>query len=210
MILKHDSWAATAVYQDATGRRVVCKFHRVSPLFVFPMGWLGRCLARREQRALRLMAESPGFPEWAGRIRLRGRVLAHAVSHRWIDGETFKPWLRVNSRFFPRLQAMLAALHARDIAYVDMSKWENILVGDDGNPYLLDYQAHFALRRRQSLRGLLSLLQAADWYYLHRHWLRCRPDQVDSDARERWARQPLHVWLVETLGPCIGPCGSCC
>src|SRR5579864_5255993 len=61
-ILKHDSWAATAVYADERGHRVACKFNRVNRLLLFPMAWLGRRLARREENVLRLMQGRLGFP----------------------------------------------------------------------------------------------------------------------------------------------------
>ena len=48
-ILKHDSWAATAVYAGAGGR-IVCKFNRQQPILGIPVAWLGRFLARREGR----------------------------------------------------------------------------------------------------------------------------------------------------------------
>lgn len=166
-----------------------------------PMAWLGRWLAQREQRVLRLMEGTQGFPRWTGSVSVNGREIPTAVAHDWIAGRPFKPSLMVNDQFFPALQSMIEKLHAHDIAYVDMSKWGNILVGDDGGPYLLDYQIHFRLPRGWPLRWWLRLLQWADMYYFRRHWLRCRPDQVSWDDRMAWSRQPPHVWIAETVGP---------
>jgi hypothetical protein len=129
-----------------------------------------------------------------------GRVLPNAVAHDWIDGQTFAPGVHVDERFFPRLRAMVAELHSRDLAYVDLSKWENILVGDDGRPYLIDYQIHFHLPPRWPLRWWLRWLQAADLYYLHRHWSRARPEQLPAEKGALWKRQPGIVWIAETLG----------
>src|SRR5215510_10134843 len=39
--LKHDSWAATAMYADERGVRCACKFNRVHRLVFLPMAWLG-------------------------------------------------------------------------------------------------------------------------------------------------------------------------
>jgi hypothetical protein len=199
--LKHDSWAATAVYADKQGNRIACKFNRVSPLLIVPMAWLGGFLARREQRVFQLMNGVQGFPCWAGPVSFNGRVFTNVVAHHWIDGQPFKPSLRVNDRFFPTLETMIAKLHAHDIAYVDMSKWGNILVGDNGNPYLIDYQIYFRLPRGWRLRWWLAWLQGADLYYFHRHWIRARPDQVPASTRDVWMKQPFHVWIAESVGP---------
>jgi len=200
-VLKYDSWAATAVYMDGQGRKVSCKFNRVYPLLRIPIGWLGRWLAHREQTILRLMDGIDGFPRWSGPVTVRGRNCLSAVAHDWIEGQSFKPWLPVNRQFFPRLRAMVARLHEHNIAYVDMSKWENILIGADGHPYLLDYQIHFRLAPHWPLRWCLRLLQGADLYFLHRHWFRACPEQFSPQEHDRWARPPLGVRVAEALGP---------
>jgi hypothetical protein len=200
VVLKHDSWAATAVFSDSSGHRIACKFNRAHRLFFLPMGWLGRHLAQREWKALQRLNGTDGFPTPVGPISADGVFLPNAVAHEWIEGETFKPWLPVDEHFFPRLRAMIATLHTHDMAYVDMAKWENILVGNDGRPYLLDYQIHFHLPRHWPGRWWLRCLQAADLYYLHRQWLRARPDQVSPADRDAWMREPGLVQLGETLG----------
>ena len=43
-VLKHDSWAATAIYASAA-EKVVCKFNRLQRIGLLPMRWLGRKLA---------------------------------------------------------------------------------------------------------------------------------------------------------------------
>lgn len=199
-ILKHDSWAATAVYSDDAGSSIACKFNRVHRLFGVPMAWLGRRLARREEHVFQRLTGVMGFPRWSGPIVAGGRHVPHAVAHAWIEGRTFKPWLPVDAAFFPRLEAMLDALHARGIAYMDMSKWENILIGDDGRPYLVDYQVHVRLPRVWPLRWMLRQLQDADRYYLRRHWARTRPDQLSAAERDLSLACPLVVRLCEPLG----------
>ncbi len=203
-MLKYDSWAATAVYDDDQGERVACKFNRVHPLGFIPMRWLGRALARREQKVLIWMQDVEGFPRWAGPVTVDGKPWASAVAHAWIECRPFNPWARVDDRFSPRLRDMVAALHRHDIAYVDMSKWDNILVGDDGKPYLIDYQVHFQLPGgwpwRWLLRRLLQSLQIADRFYLCRHWSRVRPDQLTPEDWSLVRRGPWFIRGAEAMG----------
>jgi hypothetical protein len=86
-----------------------------------------------------------------------------------------------------------------------MSKWENVLIGADGHPYLLDFQIHFRLPRGWPLRWLLTWIQKVDLYYLHRHWSRARPDQVSAEQLRDWARQPMAVRVGEGLGVWLRP-----
>lgn len=199
--LKHDSWAATALYADSRGRRLACKFNRTQPLpGGFPGRRLGAWLGAREEQVLREMSGCAGFPRWTGRVTAGGVELDNAVAHWWIEGEVFRPDIRVNDEFFPRLGRMLSAFHETGRAYVDMSKWGNILVGADGTPTLLDYQIHFRASRAPASRWFLRRLQKGDWFYLRRHWRRCRPEQYRVLAEPSWSREPAHIWLAERVG----------
>ena len=168
------------------------------------MGWVGRRLAAREERVLRLMEGLEGFPERIGPVAVGGVPAPNGVAHRWIEGRTFAPWLKVDDEFFPRLSGMLAALHSRDVAYVDFAKWENILVGDDGRPHLIDFQIHFLLPGGwpgRLLRRFLVSLQESDRHHLLRHWSRARPDQLTAADRELALYRPLILKAADGLGP---------
>ena len=71
-VFKHDSWAATALYADPEGDRITCKFNRMQPVFVIPMQWLGRILARREARFLQLLAPVALVPDEMGPVAAQG------------------------------------------------------------------------------------------------------------------------------------------
>ena len=195
--LKHDSWAASAVYASAT-RKAICKFNRRQPILVIPMAWLGRLLARREERFMERLAGIDGIPVSLGAVEVEGRRLTNAVAHEWIEGHALAEEERVNDQFFPRLAALLAEAHRRGVAHVDLHKRENILVDDDGRPHLIDFQISFALPRSNRLvaglcGGLLRLLQRCDDYHLLKHRLRHRPDQISATAADL---EQLRPWWI--------------
>src|SRR5262245_32358171 len=190
-VFKHDSWAATALYHGRRGL-VVCKFHRQQSIAGLPMAWLGRVLAQRERTMLQRLADVPNVPALSGAVTIGGKPVSFAVAHEYLSGHPLGPHERVDDAFFPRLQALLAELHRRDLAYVDLHKRENILVGNDGQPYLIDFQIGFALAdwwlARPFLgRPLLRLLQRSDLYHLQKHIARLRSDQLAStDVSRPW------------------------
>jgi len=172
-ILKHDSWAATALYEGASGR-IVCKFNRRQSLLGLPMAWLGRRLAMREARMLSRLADLPNVPNPCGPVSVSGRVLPNAVAHDYVPGHPLHRHEQVRSDFYSKLRNLLAEMHRRQMAYVDLHKRENIIVGDDGEPYLIDFQISLALTRRwpdatDAGRVLLRLLQRSDDYHLNKH-----------------------------------------
>ncbi|MCP4286117.1 MAG: hypothetical protein GY792_16985 [Gammaproteobacteria bacterium] len=201
-ILKHDSWAATAIYTDDLGCHAACKFNRVQPILFLPVKLLGKRLGSRETRAIRMMQDTEGFPHWSGTVSVDGRELPNAVAHDWIEGRPFVPSKALLDReFFPRLWRMYRVLHERDIAHVDSSKWGNILVGEDGRPHLIDFQVHLFVPPDSAFRWLLCWFQAADRYHVYRNWLRVHPDQVPRKDRDLSKHRPGFIRLAEALGP---------
>lgn len=136
--LKHDSWAATGIYASAT-RQALCKFNRVQPILGLPMRWLGRRLAAREAGFMDRLAGIAGIPVSLGPVSCGGQGLRHAVSRLWIAGHALAADELVDERFFPEFRGLLAAVHARGVAHVDLHKRENILVDSQGRPHLIDF-----------------------------------------------------------------------
>jgi hypothetical protein len=98
-VLKHDSWAATALYQSARGKMVV-KFHRRHPLFLLPAAWLGCWFARREARAYRMLRGVPGIARDGGEVRVDGRLWSFAVAHHYLEGHPLHIDERPGDAFF--------------------------------------------------------------------------------------------------------------
>lgn len=194
-IFKHDSWAATAKYRGDDQSEVVCKFNRRQSIFGFPMGWLGRWLARREQGFLQRLAGVNGIPAESGDVVVEGQRLLNAVAHEYIPGHPLARGESVAPGFYESLHDMLAQLHQRGVAYVDLHKPENIIVGRDGRPNLIDFQVCFAVdpnSSRSTLRySIFQRLRNLDIYHFAKHVRHCEtaPQELVSEEqcrRPRW------------------------
>jgi hypothetical protein len=191
-VLKHDSWAATAVYEHRDAR-IVCKFNRRHPILGLPVPWLGPWLARREARMFQRLAGDPNVPAGCGPVHVNGRVARHAVAHEFIPGRTLLETSAPSREVVRELQGLLTRLKQNGIAYVDLHKLDNILIADDGKPYLIDFQISVWLPRIWPLKWLLHCLHQLDHYHLLKHVSRLRPDLCD-EREHRWVqRKP---WLI--------------
>jgi hypothetical protein len=188
---KHDFFAATGLYAGP-GRPVVLKLGRTSDFLSLPMSWCGNYLESRECRILEQAQGIRGVP------RLVGRVGKNGVLREFVPGHPLGRREAVSDSFFEDLEAILRALHKRHIAYVDLNKRQNILIGEDGKPYLIDFQISLFLPpsgwgRTWPVRRVLERFQHADRYHFLKHKRRLRPDLLTPAERAR----------VERLGPWI-------
>lgn len=182
---KHDFFAATGLYEGPSGR-VILKLGRVAGLFGLPMRWLGRWLTARERAIYQAVDDLPGVPRCLGGWGETGLV------HAYVEGHPLQRHERVDEDFFPRLERLVAGIHRRHIAYVDLEKRENILVDSLGRPWLIDFQISWRWpgggnERREGIqrlipsqvaRFLLARLQEGDRYHLLKHCRRHRPGSL--------------------------------
>ncbi|UCD28242.1 MAG: hypothetical protein JSV03_14310 [Planctomycetota bacterium] len=202
---KHDFFAATGLYAGPSGK-VVLKMGRLVSLFGLPMRWLGRWLIERELANYQAVDDLEGVPKCLGRWNDTGLV------HVFVEGHPLQRHERVGDDFFPELERLIDELHGRDMAYVDLEKRENILVGEDGSGFLIDFQISWRWSKwRSERRGLqrimpdflgrlvLKKLQAGDRYHLIKHRRRHRPDTMtDEQLRASYRKSVfivLHRWL---------------
>lgn len=201
-VFKHDFWAATALYEGPIGA-VVCKFHRSRRVGIVPMGWLGRWMAARERWFLSRFHDVAGVPGPVLRVTLNGRPVANAVARPYVPGHPIGRAERLPRAFFTRLEHLLRQIHLRNAAYVDLNKRENVLVADDGQPYLFDFQISFAVRRSHGsldpLMWLLRLLQRSDLYHLQK--LIAKHSLPDNDGAPCFDK-PAPPWWIR-LHRCI-------
>lgn len=188
---KHDFFAATGLYQGPHGPAVL-KVGRVTSLLGIPLAWIGRLLRNREARLYELLQDLPGVPAYLGSVGATGFL------HAFVPGHPLGRNENVSDEFFPRLQELLSSLHQREVAYVDLNKRQNILAGDDGRPYLIDFQISYQLSprglgRNPLARWLLRRLQIADRYHFCKHKRRLRPDQLS--AEERVLAERVGFWI---------------
>ncbi len=188
---KHDFFAATGLYRCPDGLAVL-KLGRETDFLTLPLDWLGRWLTRRELTIYARLQGTPGIPQLIGAVGRNGFM------HAFVPGHPLARRERVPDAFFDELLALVRGLHARDIAYVDLNKRQNILLGDDGHPYLIDFQISLFLppvgwRRLGPVRWLLRRFQHGDAYHCFKHKRRLRPDLMTPD--ELLQAQRLSIWI---------------
>jgi len=193
--LKEDFFSANHLY-EREGEAYVLKVSRFRFIFAFAFQWLARLLHHREWAVYSRVDGAPRIPRLAGR---HGR---DAYLHVFIPGTTLRdhlgrlkkggaadPGRHLRDDFFPKLQETLTEVHRREVGYADLSKAENVIVDEKGDPWLIDFQISWPVPPSGLLRPIsLAIFRAIareDLYHLLKFKARYRPDQLTPAERAR-------------------------
>lgn len=135
---------------------------------------VARLLLERERRALARIEGMGGVPqsarepEFAGAPSLDGRPPreCEVLVRTWLEGEPLHLAAALPQDTFERLEELVRELHGRGVCHNDLHKEQNVVIGRDGWPHLIDFQlasTHskrsrvFENRAREDLRHVEKL-----------------------------------------------------
>ncbi|MCP5058812.1 MAG: hypothetical protein GY937_19085 [bacterium] len=150
---------------------------------------LGPWVTSREARAWQVLDGHPSVPAFRGRID----ALAFAVEYRPGRRMGSKLQGEVPPEFADRLDRALDAMHARGVVHLDLRHRSNVLLGEDGDPILIDFGSALVFRPGSLAARLLLPMLARFDHRAARKWRR----KLASPAQE----------VGSSPGP-AGPAGS--
>ena len=148
----------------------------------------GRFLVWREAKAYKKMNGLRGVPLL---YRVIGGLALVIEEIPGIDLEEAENGTRLRDGFFDALKEVVDGFHERGVAHCDLKRAANILVGHDGNPYVIDWAAAifengyrfppFNLIYRRFLRD--------DYNAITKRKLRLSPELVTPEERARYEQR---------------------
>ncbi|MBI3802855.1 MAG: hypothetical protein HY282_03745 [Nitrospirae bacterium] len=119
------------------GKRLIVKDYAAKPFF-FRM-FVGALSNRRERLIYQKLGGLKGIPPYIGAID------RYAIAVGYIPGRNaseLQPG-ELTPRFFEKLRALIDSVHDRGIVLCDLRNIKNVVLGDDGEPYLIDFATAF-------------------------------------------------------------------
>jgi len=157
---------------------------------------VARLLVRREREILRHLAGLPGIP----RLLPCGEPLR--VRTQYIPGRSINKFQpdELPAEVFRRLEALVKAMHDRRIVHLDLRQRKNVLIRDDGQPFLLDFANAVRFRLRGGLaRWTFDRLAAVDrsalLKYKNRYFPRLLTDEDRGSLRRH--RRIRRLWFFK-------------
>jgi hypothetical protein len=201
-ILKHDFFSINVLYRNERNQGHVLKisqFRGTLGVFLRPLAVV---MSRREYRLYRQLAGVPGIPALGPRYGNRG------FFHQYVEGRTLFELPKgcpLPEQFWRDLGATLESIHRRRIVHLDLHKLGNIILGDDGRAYILDFQIAFMFRRRSGWIGaridtLFEWLKREDLYRVYKHKRRFQGAAMTEDERRWGQRSVANQWFFRFIG----------
>ena len=181
---------ALVVYGDA---QAVFKDYARTP------GWFGRIIAPvliwREASALRRLAGITGIPKLYRQLDARGVLIEYLPATPW-------PQAKPPKIAYERLDALVAAMHARGVAHCDLRAPSNMLVSDDGVPYIVDFVARVCRGRAWNLpwNWVFAQFVGADESALAKLRVRFAPSLATGADRALLAEPGLVERVARAIG----------
>ncbi len=120
---------------DLDGRRIIVKDFRGSDTLFRLI--VGPVLIRREFGALRKLLGVRGVPQLAGRVDRYALAMDHISGKSLADLQPGE----LSDDFYVRLREVVDRMHSRGVAHCDLRSRGNVMLGDDGQPYVVDFAA---------------------------------------------------------------------
>lgn len=191
----NSGYQGRVLFYEQDGVRLAIKIPSYSGVF----RWITVRMLRHEARAYEHLAGLEGIPRSYGMIGRCYLVLEY------IEGENLREArLSDPADFYGRLLGLIRRMHARGIAHADLKRRDNIMVGPDNQPWLLDFGVACVRRRgmhpvnhwlfnvarqfdlnawvKHKYRRRLDQASVADRRYLRRTWI----EKVASALKSAW------------------------
>lgn len=188
-VFKHDFFAATGMYESGAGELAVLKIFRPRSFLLLPYGLLSRLERRHEEKIYLRLQDTGHIPKWLGRYGKTGFM------HEYVPGGHLNKGTKVRDDFFTNLEALLKTMHQRGMAYLDTNKPDNIIVGDDGKCYLIDFQITWVqppFPLNLLTWPFFAIFKDSDLYHLRKHWRRIVPGSISDEEFRR-----LRPWYIK-------------
>lgn len=136
----------------------------------------GRWMALREYKVLKRLQGIDGIPKDPFMLD------PFALCYRYIPGTNLKiarKTLTLGADFFIALEKTVRLMHERNIVHLDIRYMRNILVTDEGNPAILDFQSSLFLDNIP--KAFHGFLKDVDISGVYKCWRKASPSTIDNE-----------------------------
>ncbi|RLB85934.1 MAG: hypothetical protein DRH24_00385 [Deltaproteobacteria bacterium] len=186
-ILRHSSNTRPVIWTiEENGVRVVLKDFSNSKFFYRNI--IGRFLIWREHKAYKKLQGFIGVPVCYGVIDGLALALEEIPSQ---PLEKHNKNIKLSRTFFDDLKNIVDSFHRVGLAHSDLKNGANVLVGDDGRPYIVDWSASISQKefRFFPLNRIYLRFVLDDYFAIIKLKMRYAPETLTLEERRQYAQR---------------------
>lgn len=194
-IIQKGRWGNSDVYMHEHGEdSYIVKTFASHPSFI--RNTIGRFLISREFKALKKLLPCVGTCSDVIRVG------SFTLSYRYIEGKNLSSWSRRNNTihkdFFVKLEAAVKEMHSYGIVHLDLRTGSNVIISDDGNPLILDFQSYLTLGMIPG-NSLKNFLKQVDLSGVYKYWAKMSPETLDPSKLRRLesSNKKRKLWFLK-------------
>lgn len=159
---------------------------------------IGRFLVWREGKAYRRLKGLKGVPTLYRSLHGLALIIEEIPGK---DLEKLEKGTRLSDDFFKELRSLVEDVHRRGLIHGDLKRAPNVLLGNDGKPYLLDWAASVSKRefRFFPFNIVYQRLVEDDLNAIIKRQLIHCPESVSPEAKRRYTHRSPAEKLVRAL-----------
>ena len=148
--------------------------------FIFRF-FIGIIANRREAFIYRKLEGLRGIPKWIGLIDRYALAIAYVPGRNASELNSGE----LTPLFFKKLREIVDAIHDRGIVLCDLRNIKNVILGEDGEPYLIDFSTAFQKGSRVNFlkNGLYRIFYQDDLLGIAKLKKRCAPGLLTESER---------------------------
>ena len=181
---------------EENGVRAIVKDFRFNG-FLF-RNTVGRFLIWREAKAYRRLKGLKGIPALYRSIDGIALVIEEIKGR---DIEPIEIISRLSEDFYEDLQLLIEKIHIRGIAHCDLKRAPNIILGNDGKPYIVDWAASISRRefRFFPLRYIYERFIQDDLNTITKLKLKYCPERVTPEEKSKYTKRSRAEIIIRTI-----------
>lgn len=109
----------------------------------------------------------------------------YTIAFSYIKGNPLKAYRKTNSippEFFYKMEEVVSQMHSRDIVHLDLRNLGNIIRGEDGNPYIIDFQSSISTKRFPV--KVRTILENSDISGIYKSWKSVCSEPLPKEKEE--------------------------
>ena len=201
-VLKDDLYSINVLYTNDRGGKYVLKLSDFRFVFGLILRPLAGVMSRHEYKMYQIASDISGIPCLGPRFGRRG------FFHEFVKGKTLFEMdysYRLPENFFNELRVLVDELHKRRILYLDLQKRGNIILAENGHPYLIDFQISIHFPKWKGLLGhfvdkVFDRLIQEDIYHLYKMKTRFQKQHMSEQELNLAERSYMNSLLFKYVG----------